>query len=206
MVRSFQLVAGATALDLVNTLDNRFVEGHTPDELLADDEDLIQFLIQGGLLTERKARALKRVPAAEEERQAVVRKVRALREAIAAIVYAWVDGRKAPAAAVKAIEKIWDQVVGHRSLEDSQTGLTWRWPDVGSHLESPLWLLAEAGLTFLSSPDVVLTRRCANDTCRWLFVDGSKNHTRRWCDMKLCGNRMKARRHQQRQAPGSESD
>ena len=37
-------------------------------------------------------------------------------------------------------------------------------------------------------------RACGNPECRWLFLDTSKNHTRRWCDMKLCGNRMKARR------------
>jgi predicted RNA-binding Zn ribbon-like protein len=38
-------------------------------------------------------------------------------------------------------------------------------------------------------------RQCANDACLWLFVDASKNGTRRWCDMASCGNRAKARRH-----------
>jgi predicted RNA-binding Zn ribbon-like protein len=38
-------------------------------------------------------------------------------------------------------------------------------------------------------------RRCANEKCLWLFVDESKNGTRRWCDMTACGNRAKARRH-----------
>ncbi len=41
-------------------------------------------------------------------------------------------------------------------------------------------------------------RACGADTCRWLFLDTSKNHTRRWCNMKVCGNRMKARRFQAR--------
>ncbi|HXY97447.1 MAG TPA: CGNR zinc finger domain-containing protein [Steroidobacteraceae bacterium] len=39
-------------------------------------------------------------------------------------------------------------------------------------------------------------RACDADSCRWLFLDTSRNHTRRWCDMKVCGNRMKARRFQ----------
>jgi predicted RNA-binding Zn ribbon-like protein len=39
-----------------------------------------------------------------------------------------------------------------------------------------------------------MLRECGNPECRWLFLDTSKNHTRRWCDMKICGNRMKARR------------
>ena len=38
-------------------------------------------------------------------------------------------------------------------------------------------------------------RRCTNDDCLWLFLDESKNGTRRWCDMASCGNRAKARRH-----------
>lgn len=38
-------------------------------------------------------------------------------------------------------------------------------------------------------------RRCANDACLWLFLDESKNASRRWCDMAACGNRAKARRH-----------
>lgn len=38
-------------------------------------------------------------------------------------------------------------------------------------------------------------RLCANPDCGWLFIDASKNGTRRWCDMSSCGNRAKARRH-----------
>jgi predicted RNA-binding Zn ribbon-like protein len=38
-------------------------------------------------------------------------------------------------------------------------------------------------------------RECSGDTCGWLFVDTSRNHSRRWCDMEDCGNRAKARRH-----------
>ena len=38
-------------------------------------------------------------------------------------------------------------------------------------------------------------RICANPECGWLFIDASKNGTRRWCDMSACGNRAKARRH-----------
>jgi predicted RNA-binding Zn ribbon-like protein len=38
-------------------------------------------------------------------------------------------------------------------------------------------------------------RECANDKCLWLFLDDSKNGTRRWCSMSACGNRAKAHRH-----------
>jgi len=35
---------------------------------------------------------------------------------------------------------------------------------------------------------------CADPTCRWLFYDTTRSGTRRWCDMKSCGNRNKVRR------------
>jgi len=41
-------------------------------------------------------------------------------------------------------------------------------------------------------------RQCANDSCRWLFLDASRNGARRWCDMRACGNQAKARRHYQK--------
>jgi predicted RNA-binding Zn ribbon-like protein len=77
-------------------------------------------------------------------------------------------------------------------------------------------MLAQAGCELMTSPDLHRLRACGNETCRWLFLDTSKNRTRRWCDMKICGNRMKARRfHARRQvdsecraprAPGKDTD
>jgi predicted RNA-binding Zn ribbon-like protein len=51
----------------------------------------------------------------------------------------------------------------------------------------------------LVGPDIAHLRHCANPRCLWLFFDDSKNGTRRWCSMSLCGNRAKAHRHYQRQ-------
>jgi predicted RNA-binding Zn ribbon-like protein len=65
---------------------------------------------------------------------------------------------------------------------------------------APLWLLAQATEDFLLSEQSSQLRCCASETCRWLFLDASKNQTRRWCDMKVCGNRMKARRFYARKA------
>jgi len=50
-----------------------------------------------------------------------------------------------------------------------------------------------------SSQRLNQVRQCRGDNCGWLFVDGSKNHSRRWCDMRDCGNRAKVRRHRLKQ-------
>lgn len=36
-------------------------------------------------------------------------------------------------------------------------------------------------------------KACRSDSCRWAFIDSARNHSRQWCDMKVCGNRAKAR-------------
>jgi predicted RNA-binding Zn ribbon-like protein len=43
-------------------------------------------------------------------------------------------------------------------------------------------------------------RVCANPDCRWVFYDRSRNQQGHWCDMAVCGNRLKNRRLRARQA------
>ena len=57
-----------------------------------------------------------------------------------------------------------------------------------------LWPIARAAADLLASPDVALVRTCSSPTCQWFFLDTSKNHHRRWCNMKVCGNRAKVRK------------
>lgn len=46
-------------------------------------------------------------------------------------------------------------------------------------------------------------RRCGNPLCRWQFVDRSRNGSRVWCEMAVCGNRVKVGRSRRRPPPGS---
>jgi predicted RNA-binding Zn ribbon-like protein len=72
--------------------------------------------------------------------------------------------------------------------------LAWQFAQSTSLPELPLWLLSLSAAELMTSDEMDLLRACGDPECRWLFLDTSKNHTRRWCDMKICGNRMKARR------------
>ena len=51
-----------------------------------------------------------------------------------------------------------------------------------------------AAVELLTSDAVEHIGRCADDSCGWLFLDTTRSRTRRWCDMKVCGNRNKVRR------------
>lgn len=64
--------------------------------------------------------------------------------------------------------------------------------------------LAVSALSLLASDTMRRLRICAN--CRWLFMDRSRNSSRLWCDMAVCGNRRKASRHYQRRKATREVD
>ncbi len=211
----FDLCGGHPALDLVNSLDNRF-RADGPDEMLASYADLLRFLEESGLLSRQHVRALNKTVAPEAAAQAL-QSARVLREATAAVLYRSLDGKDPRQQDVSVLEKHFLDAARHRELQwegsksgststaksalCGRAGLAWAWGRYESEPNLPVWALAESVSDILLSPDMASVRTCAADTCRWLFLDTSKNHTRRWCNMKVCGNRMKARRVQARRDP-----
>jgi predicted RNA-binding Zn ribbon-like protein len=190
--RRFELVGGQPALDLVNTLDWRFRESG-PEELLASYEDVVRFAEQAEMLTAKQARQLRRIADSVEAHRAL-EQARDLREAVADLIYAGLDGRDASSASMRTMEKFLQTARGQAKLVRDGTRLRWDWAGGETKPEFPVWLLTRAASRLLLSEDVDRVRACHSPDCRWLFLDTSKNHTRRWCDMKICGNRMKARR------------
>jgi predicted RNA-binding Zn ribbon-like protein len=71
--------------------------------------------------------------------------------------------------------------------------------DVGTLDTAPLAPVAWSAADLLVRPLIDRVRLCANEKCRWLFLDESKSGNRRWCSMSACGNRAKAHRHYARQ-------
>jgi predicted RNA-binding Zn ribbon-like protein len=189
--RSFELIGGNAALDLVNTLDWRFRDTG-PEELVESYGDLLAFAEQSRLLTTRQARRLLR-ETDETKAATVLSEARELREAAAEVFYAALDGTSASASSVAKLETSFKSARAQQKLIEDGSSLRWKLPAEPSP-ELPLWKLALSAEELLTSAKVSLLRECAKQDCRWLFLDTSKNHTRRWCDMKLCGNRMKARR------------
>jgi predicted RNA-binding Zn ribbon-like protein len=188
----FQLVAGHPALDFVNTLDWRFRQSG-PEELVESYDALLRFVEEAELLTHKQARQLQRTTASSAGRRAL-EECWALREAIAQVLYAKLDGDIPLSASLKTLERYFKAARSRQQLRWKKTGLAWKWPEIEADPEIPLWLLSSSAAELMLAEDVHRVRACDNPECRWLFMDTSKNHTRRWCDMKICGNRMKARR------------
>jgi predicted RNA-binding Zn ribbon-like protein len=78
-------------------------------------------------------------------------------------------------------------------------GFAWDWIDRPDDFDQILWPVARSVSELLTSPHLDRVRKCADDRgCGYLFLDKSKNRSRRWCSMGSCGNRAKAQRHYER--------
>jgi predicted RNA-binding Zn ribbon-like protein len=193
MSTAFDLIAGHAALDLVNTLDWRFRE-QGAEELLNTYDDLLRFAEQSKILTVGQVRRLRRSVSAITGAR-VVESCAEFREALAEIFYSRLVGRSPSSTACKTVERYFKAARQEQKLNWKQSPrLEWEWRTLESDATLPLLSLAMSALDLMTSEAVDRVRACDNSECRWLFLDTSKNHTRRWCDMKLCGNRMKARR------------
>jgi predicted RNA-binding Zn ribbon-like protein len=197
---AFQLNGGHPALDFVNTLDDRF-RADGPVELLESYADLLRFLQQSGLLSAHQARLLD-AAAKKGAAARVLQSARELRETMAAVLYSAVDGGAPGPAHLRALENHFLLASRHRQLRwqlaskqsAPRTGANWVWGRFETDVELPVWMLAQSAAELMTSSALDQLRACGSETCRWLFLDTSKNHSRRWCNMKICGNRMKARR------------
>lgn len=194
---AFELRGGHPALDFVNTLDNRFAPGGA-SELLKDYADLVRFTLQTRVLQPAQARQLASRVAAADAAQAL-RAARQLREALASTFYGHLDGRSPSAADLRSLERHFHAAYQRLELHWQRPGMAWGWAE-GRQAQLPLWALARAASELVLSGAWARVCACGAQSCRWLFLDTSKNHTRRWCNMKVCGNRMKARRFQARHA------
>lgn len=198
---AFDRCGGHPALDFVNSLDNRF-GGKSRVEGLESYGDLLRFARETDLLDSEQAVKVARTVTPEAAARAL-RAGRALREALAETLYTVVDERPPPAAGLEMLERYLHVADRHRELRwepdvDGRAVLAWSWRLDERKAELPVWAIAHAARDLMLSTDMKHLRACEAETCRWLFLDTSRNHTRRWCKMKVCGNRMKARRYQVR--------
>jgi len=188
---------GDPCLDFVNSI------GRSPagveDERLVDYAALLAWSTGAGTLAAAEVRALDR---AARERPAAARNVlqraRALREALFAILHADVQGAPPPPADLATFHAELAKALAHARVEPVEEGYAWTWAEAAGALDAPLWPVARAAADLLVSPERASIKECASDDCLWLFVDRTKNHGRRWCEMKVCGNRQKVREHRKR--------
>jgi predicted RNA-binding Zn ribbon-like protein len=194
----FDLIAGSLSLDFINTLDDRFAS--EPKDLLNSYIDLARFAEDTGILTEQQVdRLFALSQQSPEEAQRALRAAIQLREVMYAVIWAKIMRKPVPQAALYTLNQYVQVSAQHSSLVDANGKFAWRFDEAPNNFEAPLWAIARDAAELLASEQLQFVRPCASETCQWLFLDVSKNHRRRWCDMTRCGNRAKARAFYERQ-------
>ena len=184
----------------MNTIGGlRDVPTSPEDELFESYEDLVAWWVRLGVVSKADSRALLRDARGDEKaaRRALGR-ARELRELLYPIFRALADGGEPPAELLDRLRDADRDALAdaHLTPGDGATGrrpraMRWTWPPPRD-LADPLRPIAYAAVELLTNGPLEHVKICGN--CRWLFLDQSRNHSRRWCSMDECGTQMKQRR------------
>jgi predicted RNA-binding Zn ribbon-like protein len=192
-----ELAGGALALDFANTVGGTHVRP-THDHL-RDYGDVARFAVLAGGLQPAVAKRLVQRAERDPRRAAAVYELGiTLREAIWGVFSALASGEAPRDDDLALIGDAAAAGAARSRLVYDRDGVGWSLPADGDELERPLWEIARSAADLLTSTDRERVKECASTTCEWVFLDRSRNHSRRWCDMSDCGNRAKARRFQAR--------
>jgi predicted RNA-binding Zn ribbon-like protein len=207
------MIAGAFDFSTIDPLHERLCLDFTnttpfhhnlSEDHLQTYADLISWSLNVDLLDEQEALRLLDVAARQpSQAAAALHQAIVLREAIYRILSDIAGGQTPDSADLDTFNTALSAAMAHMRIAPQGSGFGWEWVGEEDHLEQMLWPVAWSAAELLLSDDRQYIRECGGHDCDWLFLDTSRNHSRRWCDMKTCGNRAKARRHYRR-AKGAE--
>ena len=196
-----ELSGGALALDFANTVGGTHVRP-THDHLRSYGDIASFAVLAGGLPPDVAKRLAERAERDPRRAAAVYELGIALRESIWAVFSALASGESPRDADLALIGDAAAAGAARSRLVYDKDGVGWSLSPESDDLERPLWDIARSAADLLTSGDHDRIKECASTTCEWVFLDRSRNRSRRWCDMSDCGNRAKARRfHAKKQTP-----
>lgn len=186
----FNYIGGSPCLDFANARARleRWLEAGRYGELLS-------WSVEAGTLDEDEARRLQKLAAAAPDlARATLERAVALSAALRRLFSALAEGESPAGVDLVTVNAELVEAMSHARVVEGDGAFAWSWAAADKDPARVLWPIARSAAELLVSEESAQVKRCAADTCRWLFVDSSRNHRRRWCDMKVCGNRAKVRR------------
>lgn len=190
------LRGGTLTLDFANTID---VHAGDPDYLSPGYANVLAWYLHANLLDESETTVLLRAARRNsKEAAAVRRRITALRDAIRAIVLAFRHGASPTSAALALLNEERLEADRHGRHVVSGDHLVWAFNE-SKDLDRIIWPIVHEAVHFLSQSNMSRVRECASETCEWLFLDTSKNGSRRFCNASTCGSATRVRRFRERQ-------
>jgi predicted RNA-binding Zn ribbon-like protein len=190
------LLGGSLALDFCNTVD-----AHDSDHIedcLHSYTDLVRWCVHAGAISTDQARTLvTRSQDHAAEAAKIFEHSREMRETIYQTFKSIAANTAIDSKTLSTFNLMLSKAMANSAIDihEGDQDYHWAWRNQ-QQLDSLTWPIIRSAADLLTSPLRDRVRQCPN--CGWLFVDQSRNRTRTWCDMRFCGNRVKARRHYER--------
>lgn len=192
----FDFSGGQLSLDFANTVSGSRAR---PTDRLVTYSDLLSWGRQAGVLTIRAGQRLGQAAGRRREDAAkTLADAVGFRETLFRLFAGVIHGQPPDSGDLAVLNAALSKAMARSRLVRTPGGLSWGWTEDPEALDQMLWPVARSAADLLVSPELQRIRKCAGTNCDWLFMDMSKNHSRRWCDMRECGNRAKARRYYER--------
>ncbi|HZH11936.1 MAG TPA: ABATE domain-containing protein [Microvirga sp.] len=196
---SLNLIGEAIALDFANTSSGRGGPHHL--DHLQEPIHVVAWAEHVGILdsaTAKRARTLIKQEA-KTLRDLLPKAIR-LREAIHRIGAAIAVGDTPRQADLQTVRAACASAIAAADLVPRDEGFRWTWPVDPPVVQTILGPIALSAAGLLREGDLSRLKKCGGEHCGWLFFDLTKNNSRRWCDMAVCGNRQKSKRHRQQRS------
>ena len=192
------LIGGELCLDFANTLYGHAEAIH---EYLFDYRDLVLWSRHVGVLsTQRAGILLSKGEQVSIESEAVFHQAIQVREAIYRIFASLAHNESPHEDDLVHLHQVWLDHQSHTRLEQTGVGFELGWENVDT-IDSMLWPITRSAVELLTSDELKRVKQCGR--CDWLFLDRSRNRSRRWCSMDACGNRTKMARRYEREKQGT---
>jgi predicted RNA-binding Zn ribbon-like protein len=194
--KKFFFIGNSLCLDFINT--RVVLDGQSVD-LFGGFDDLVSWLIEAHILDPLKAKQMLEKWGGSPEAAKTFSLAVDFRATLRRVMQRIVETRPVPRAAIAAINDLLRHQAGHAELRPVRGGFEKHFRadfQKPSHLLVPV---AESACDLLSGADLSLIKKCENEACVLFFYDTTKNHSRRWCSMDACGNRMKVAAYYRRQ-------
>lgn len=190
----FQFVAGRLCLDFLNTLSDR--AGEVPTERLTAYGELVRWAANAGAVDDGTAAALVRKSRENPEvAERTLQRARRVREAMYGIFKFVRIGATPPSEDMELFNRELGAALSNVRVDIAHpVSFEASWSPEPS-LDRPLWPVLRSAADLLVAGDLSRVKSCASRSCEWVFLDESRNRSRQWCQMEVCGNRAKARRH-----------
>lgn len=193
-LETLELVGGALCLDFANTINSRRMSEH---DYLMQYQDVVGWANKVGILSPTQTHQLqKRAKQNEQEALAAFDAAKQIRELLYRLFSNAADGSELNKKDMEAFISAYGEAISHGQLKraDKHYVPTWK---VEETFNAVLWPILHSAGDLLLSDQLDHVKECPG--CGWLFLDTSKNQSRRWCSMNTCGARDKMRRYHKRQ-------